>query len=103
MLSDPTSRPVFSVTSIWEVVIKSGLGRGDFAVDVHALHQGLLAAGHEEPPILSRHTFVIRSLPSLHKDPFDRLLVSQARVEGLDLWTVDKAMVAYGSPVKRAR
>lgn len=99
LLSDPASRPVFSVASIWEVVIKSGLGRADFSVDAHALRRGLLAAGYEELPIEARHTLAVLTLPQIHNDPFDRLLVAQAREEGLELWTVDAAVIAYGAPV----
>lgn len=93
--------PVFSVTSLWEVVIKAGLGRADFEVDPAALRRGLLAGGYEELAITAPHVLGVGLLPSLHNDPFDRLLLSQARAERLSLWTVDDAVLRYGAPAAR--
>jgi PIN domain nuclease of toxin-antitoxin system len=61
----------------------------------------LLASGYRELPVTSEHTVAVNDLPSLHKDPFDRILVAQARVEGLILLTVDKAVEKYGESVKK--
>ena len=97
-LSDPGFTPVYSVASLWEVVIKSGLGRADFRVDAHALRRGLRAGGWEELAVAAPHVLGVGALPPLHADPFDRLLLAQATVEGLGLWTVDGAVLAYGPP-----
>ncbi|HHQ41016.1 MAG TPA: PIN domain nuclease, partial [Chromatiales bacterium] len=51
MLADPHNSLWFSAASIWEVVIKAGLGRGDFRVDAHLLRRGLLDHGYEELPV----------------------------------------------------
>ena len=91
-------RPAFSVASVWEVVIKSGLGRADFMVDAAALRRGLLASGYEELAIAAPHVLGVGALPPLHADPFDRLLLAQARAEGLPLWSADAAVLAYGPP-----
>lgn len=94
-------RPLFSVASLWEVVIKAGLGRPDFHVDPAALRRGLLAGGYEELAITAPHVLGVAALPPLHGDPFDRLLLSQARAEGLAFWTVDDAVLRYGPPAAR--
>jgi len=86
---------LFSPASIWEVVIKRGLGRDDFFVDPASLYSGLLTAGYEELPITCRHTLLISGLPSLHKDPFDRILLAQAASEGIPLLTSDSIMTQY--------
>jgi PIN domain nuclease of toxin-antitoxin system len=52
-------------------------------------------------PITSEHTIAVNELPPLHKDPFDRILVAQARVEGLLLLTVDKTVAKYGDGVSK--
>ena len=91
---------LFSAASVWEVVIKSGLGRSDFQVDAPRLRQGLLLHGYEELPITCEHALAVRALPYLHKDPFDRILLAQAQSEGLTLLTVDSELAAYGPPCK---
>jgi len=99
-LRDPTADPVFSVASLWEVVIKSGLGRADFAVSALALREGLLAGGYAELQITAPHTLAVGALPPIHGDPFDRMLIAQAAVEGCPLWTADSRLMDYGAPVR---
>ena len=60
---------------------------------------GLLDAGYEEMGILSRHAVEVAALPPLHKDPFDRMLLAQANVEGCLLLTADQQLLAYRGPV----
>ena len=91
---------VFSTASLWEVVIKRGLGRQDFKVDPRLLRRGLLDNGYSELPIGSEHLVAIDTLPPLHKDPFDRVLVAQALVEGITLLTRDPVVAQYPAPVK---
>ena len=100
-LDDPAARPVVSTASLWEVTIKAALGRADFRVDPARLRGGLLAAGYEELAVEGPHVLALGVLPPLHSDPFDRMLVAQARAEGLTLWTSDAALGAYGDPVER--
>ena len=94
-IEDKANTLFFSSASIWEVTIKSGLNRNDFNVDPTALYNGLLGAGYEELPINSRHALLVRSLPILHKDPFDRILIAQAVSEGFTFLTTDKAVARY--------
>lgn len=91
---------VFSTASLWEVVIKRGLGREDFKVDPRLLRRGLLDNGYGELPIASEHVVAIDTLPPLHKDPFDRVLIAQALVEGITLLTRDPVVARYPAPVR---
>ena len=90
----------FSAASIWEVVIKSGLGREDFKIDARVLRRGLLDNGYGELAIGSEHVVGIENLPMIHKDPFDRLLVAQAQVEGITLLTADVVVARYPGPLR---
>ena len=91
---------VFSAASIWEIAIKSGLGRPDFRVDPRVLRRGLIDGGYHELPVTGAHAAVTATLARIHKDPFDRLLVAQAVVEGIVLLTSDALVAEYGSPVR---
>ena len=91
---------VFSTASLWEVVIKRGLGREDFKVDPRLLRRGLLDNGYTELPIGSEHVVAIDTLPPLHEDPFDRVLIAQALVEGITLLTRDPVVARYPAPVQ---
>jgi PIN domain nuclease of toxin-antitoxin system len=86
---------------VWEVAIKRGLGRDDFQVDPRLLRRGLLDNGYDELPIISDHVVAIESLPLMHKDPFDRLLVAQATVEGFTLLTLDPVVARYPGPIRK--
>jgi PIN domain nuclease of toxin-antitoxin system len=80
LLNDPHNEPMFSSASLWEIAIKSGLGRNDFQVDARLLRRGLLDNGYGELPVTSEHAVAIDGLPPIHKDPFDRLLTSDPLV-----------------------
>jgi PIN domain nuclease of toxin-antitoxin system len=90
---------LFSAASIWEIVIKGALGRSDFRIDAKMLRLGALASGFAELPITSAHTLAVADLPTIHKDPFDRLLVAQVRAEDITLLTRDETVAAYGANV----
>jgi len=100
LIDDQNNVLVFSAASLWEVTIKVGLGRADFQVDPYLLRRGLLENGYEELPITSQHALAVRQLPDVHRDPFDRILVAQAMVEGLLLLTHDPLVQAYPGPVE---
>jgi PIN domain nuclease of toxin-antitoxin system len=101
LLDDPQNELLFSVASIWEIVIKHGLGRADFQVDARVLRRGLLDNGYQELAITSEHVVSIDGLPLIHKDPFDRVLVAQAMVEGITLLTADTLVAQYPGPVRQ--
>jgi PIN domain nuclease of toxin-antitoxin system len=94
-IANPDNTLLFSPVSIWELVIKKGLNRADFNIDPFALYRGLLDRGYIELDITSRHVLAVGELPPLHKDPFDRLLVAQARVEEITLLTADVTVALY--------
>lgn len=101
LIDDPENELLFSAASLWEVAIKRSLGRKDFTVDARLLRRGLLDNGYGELPILSEHVVATESLPPIHKDPFDRVLVAQAVIEGITLLTVDPVMLRYPGPIRR--
>ena len=100
LLEDPLNELFFSAASLWEIAIKRGLGRSDFQVDARVLRRGLLDNGYQEFSITSEHAVFIDSLPPLHKDPFDRIIVAQATVEGVILLTADALVAQYPGPVR---
>jgi PIN domain nuclease of toxin-antitoxin system len=101
LIDNPDNELLFSAASLWEVAIKRGLGRGDFKVDTRLLRRGLLDNGYSELPIISDHVVETESLPPIHKDPFDRVLVAQATVEGITLLTTDSLVSQYPGPIRR--
>jgi PIN domain nuclease of toxin-antitoxin system len=100
MLEDPSNSLVFSVASLWELVIKQALGRPDFNLEPSLLRQALLSGGWQELPIEASHALAVSQLPPLHRDPFDRLLLAQAQVEGLLLLTADSQLSLYPGPIR---
>jgi len=100
IIDDYSHTLVFSAASIWEVAIKSSLARNDFNVDVRVFRRALLEAEYHELPITGAHTAEVADLPAYHKDPFDRLLVAQARSEGFTLLTSDRMVAQYGEPTR---
>jgi PIN domain nuclease of toxin-antitoxin system len=81
-----------SAVSLWEITIKQGLGKLDLPAD---FEEALTAQGFRELPMKWEHARQNRSLPWLHRDPFDRMLVAQAQVEQLTLVTDDREIREY--------
>ena len=101
LIEDLENDLLFSAASMWEITIKCSLGREDFRVDARLLRRGLLDNGYTELPITSEHAINVDHLPSTHKDPFDRILVAQATVEGITLLTNDRKLVNYPGPIRK--
>lgn len=101
LLEAPENELWFSAASVWEIAIKCGLGREDFRVDVRLLRRGLLENGYRELPVGSEHAVALDSVPPIHKDPFDRLLIAQACVEGITLLTTDAVVAQYPGPIRK--
>ncbi|MGH6950647.1 MAG: type II toxin-antitoxin system VapC family toxin [Vitreimonas sp.] len=101
LLDDPDSQVWFSAASIWEVAIKRARGRADFEVDPMLLRRGLLANDWRELPVTGEHAAGVLALPPIHKDPFDRLLIAQAQLEGLTLLTSDRAVAKYPGAIRK--
>ena len=100
VVEDAGNSPFFSAASIWEVAIKRGLDRPDFRADPGVLRAGLLENGYRELAVDGRHCLPLLSLPPLHADPFDRILIAQALTEGMTLVTADRKVAAYPGPVR---
>jgi PIN domain nuclease of toxin-antitoxin system len=92
---------LFSAASIWEIAIKAGLGRSDFAFDPTEIAQAALDTGFTELAVRLNAAALVSRLPLLHRDPFDRVLVAQAIVEPATLYTTDQQLVPYSDLVRR--
>lgn len=99
-MEQPEAELVVSAASLWEVAIKSGLGREDFRVDPRLLRRGLLENGYDELPVNGAHATAVDLLPPIHRDPFDRILVAQAQIEGITLLTTDEIVARYPGPIR---
>jgi len=85
-----------SAASVWEIVIKASLGKLEISgLDLTELPGFIDASGFDELPVVSRHALGVHDLPRHHRDPFDRILIAQARAERLTLASVDPAFRAY--------
>lgn len=109
-IESPGNEVFVSAVTGWEIAIKRTIGKlgavdgADVDHDARSdvewwMEQGLF----DELPVLVRHGVDAGELPLIHRDPFDRLLVAQARAEGLVLVTADSAVRAYDVPVMDAR
>ena len=101
LIEAPENQLVFSAASLWEIAIKAGLGREDFVVEPGLMRRGLLDNGYEELPVSSAHAVALTGLPVIHKDPFDRILVAQAQVEGIVLVTSDDTVSQYPGAIEQ--
>lgn len=100
LMENPENALLFSAASLWEIAIKRSLGRSDFRVDPRVLRRGLIDNGYGELPISSEHAVIVDNLPPIHKDPFDRILIAQAMIEGIVLLTADSVVAQYPGPVR---
>ena len=100
MIADDNNDLFFSPASLWEVSIKSSQKKEGFQIDAGIMLRQLLEAGYVEMPINSLHAVAINTMPLLHKDPFDRILIAQAKVESMPLLTCDAKIAEYPAPVE---
>lgn len=101
LLDDAENTLLFSAASLWEIAIKRGLGRDDFQVEPRLLRRELFDNGYGEISITSEHAIAVDLLPPIHKDPFDRILIAQATIEGITLLTGDPLVARYPGPVRQ--
>lgn len=101
LLREPEHEFWFSVVNLWEIAIKRGLRRRDFMIDPRELRMELLLDGYQELLVTSEHALAVEGLAQMHRDPFDRMLVAQATVEGIMLLTTDDKVGQYGGVVRR--
>lgn len=98
-IEDGDNEIYFSPASLWEVAIKNAKKRADFQLDPRFLRNQLLENNFYELAITGLHVTAVSDLPHLHKDPFDRLLVAQAKTENLILITSDSILAKYPAPI----
>lgn len=100
ILQDLAERRILSAASLWEIALKVGTGKLRLGENPKALLVSMMAAYRIETlPVQSSHTLAVLDLPAHHKDPFDRLLVAQGRLEALPLLTDDAWIRRYDVPV----
>jgi len=92
LLSNPEHVCFISAASIWEISIKSAIGKLEIP---DSYIEELQMEGFQELPIHWKHTNMVKYLPLHHRDPFDRLLIAQAKIENLTLLTVDNHIQLY--------
>ena len=91
-----TNAVFVSSASVWEIAIKASLGKLEIAgLGLGELPGFIDASGFDELPVLARHALGVLDLPGHHRDPFDRMLIAQARAEDLIVASVDPAFRAY--------
>ncbi len=100
LLEDPANEVLFSAASLWEIVIKAGLRKPDFKVDIALLRPALAEMAFAELAVSGAHAEKVATLPPIHKDPFDRMLVAQSLAEPLVLLTNDEVLADYGATVQ---
>lgn len=100
LLEDGENDAYYSAASIWEIAIKSSLGRKDFRVDIEDLQVALPKMGLTELPVSAAHAAGVAKLPPIHRDPFDRMLVAQSIAEPLTLLTNDALLTRYWDGVR---
>ena len=100
LIESPDNEMVFSALSIWEIAIKTGLGRADFRIDPGMLRRSLFDNDYAELAVTGAHAATLAGLPPIHKDPFDRLLIAQSLIEGITLLTMDPLVARYPAPVR---
>jgi PIN domain nuclease of toxin-antitoxin system len=103
LIDDEANTVFYSTVSIWEIVIKKALDKENFDIDVDELIEFLNASGYRRLDITEEQILTVGALPLLHKDPFDRLLIAQARYERMTLLAGDQTVCEYGISTRRTR
>jgi PIN domain nuclease of toxin-antitoxin system len=96
-IADPANQILVSAASVWEIAMKCALGQ------LHApdgLPDAIAEEGFDWLPVTAAHAWAVGRLPLHHRDPFDRLLIAQAKVEGVAILTADPRFGAYGVGVR---
>jgi PIN domain nuclease of toxin-antitoxin system len=101
ILNDPENIFLFSAVSLWEIAIKRSTGKLDPGIAPGTIRRELIGMGYEELTVQGQHATAVEGLPWIHKDPFDRLLIAQATVEGTTLLTVDAIVARYPGPIRK--
>lgn len=90
----------FSAASIWEIAIKASLNKADFDFSPEQIHHLAITTGFVEMPVQAEHTFALAKMPWHHRDPFDRLLIAQAKALPAILLSTDHQLQSYSDLVQ---
>ena len=101
LMADPGNECLYSAASVWEVAIKNGVPKRSLGIPAEAFRREVEAAGFRPLAVSPAHVAAVESLPHLHEDPFDRILLAQARAEDCTLLTSDSILPGYGEPVRK--
>jgi PIN domain nuclease of toxin-antitoxin system len=93
LVSAPENTVFLSAVSMWEIRIKESIGKLQLPLK---FAEQVAELGFEDLPLTTQHTEWLRELPLLHRDPFDRILIAQAKAEGLKLLSADSRLAEYG-------
>lgn len=99
-LESPETTVYFSAASIWEIAIKTALGKIDFHYSPEDIAQAARDSSFVEIPISAAHSAKVAHLPLHHRDPFDRLLIAQALLLPAQLITTNAALAPYSELVR---
>lgn len=99
LIEDPANEIYVSTASVWEIAIKYALGRGDMPVSGARAAELFTQAGYRELPVTWRHAAMVDDLPSIHNDPFDRILIAQSLAEPMRLLSRDATLTSHGAMV----
>ncbi|HWS83054.1 MAG TPA: type II toxin-antitoxin system VapC family toxin [Ktedonobacteraceae bacterium] len=97
LIADPANETFVSSISLWEIAIKAHLGK--IVADVDEIRVATLTSGFTPLPFTDSHAVAVACLPDHHRDPFDRALIAQARVEPLHLITHDQMVATYSGDI----
>lgn len=100
LIAEPENAIFVSAVSLWEIRLKESLGKLRLPAN---FDEALEAEAFENLPLAAEHTGEIARLEWLHRDPFDRILIAQARSAGVTLLTADEVVASYGAGVRLAR
>ena len=101
LIANTENQLIFSAASIWEIAIKYRGGSGRLQAAPAVVRRALLDNDYSELPVTGQHAVAVGDLPQLHKDPFDRIMIAQAMVEGITLLTSDAVIAQYPGPIRR--
>jgi PIN domain nuclease of toxin-antitoxin system len=98
-MENPENNLIVSIASLWEIAIKMGLGKLTLSGDISVIIEKMTANGFDLMPIEPEHLVTLADLPAIHRDPFDRILISQAITAGIPIVSSDDTIAEY--PVER--
>lgn len=100
LVNDSSNDVFISVVVLWEIAIKSSLGKLDIGMSLMEFADGFMVQGYSMLYVLPAHVYTLSGLKSIHKDPFDRLLIAQSEHEGMLFLTNDARLPGYGQNIK---